>query len=220
MNCEVCQLKELEVEQFEIREVLRCILHTIVFHRALGLVRPRDIDLELFDITYVQCGDIEVEKKIDEKIEQFINWVEKHPNKKSQICLSFYQEKNKQASWFTNKIERFYWEQWYINLHVAQHIKIHSGKTHQQKVLVDPGENGLDERIIRRTTLESSLREVLFQVIKFVNEKKDHVPAIPSPDCGVVIFPYEITIPSSSDSAFGMDMIKRMLQTGHPTMLS
>ena len=29
------------------------ILHTIVFHRALGLIRPKDIDLELFDITYV-----------------------------------------------------------------------------------------------------------------------------------------------------------------------
>ncbi|KAK0604435.1 hypothetical protein LWI29_015609 [Acer saccharum] len=36
-----------------------------------------DIDLELFEITYVQCGDVEVEKKINEKIEQFIIWVEK-----------------------------------------------------------------------------------------------------------------------------------------------
>lgn len=34
----------------------------------------------------MQCGDVEVEKKIDEKIEQFIGWVEKHPNKKSQVC--------------------------------------------------------------------------------------------------------------------------------------
>ena len=29
------------------------ILHAIVFHLALGLVRPKDIDLELFEITYV-----------------------------------------------------------------------------------------------------------------------------------------------------------------------
>jgi len=29
-----------------------------------------------------------------------------------------------------------------------------------------------------------------------------------------------LSMNSSSDSAFGMDMIKRMLQTGHPTMLS
>ena len=29
------------------------ILHSIMFHRALGLVRPKDVDMELFDITYV-----------------------------------------------------------------------------------------------------------------------------------------------------------------------
>lgn len=219
MNCEVCQLKELDVEHFEIREVLRCILHTILFHRALGLVRPKDIDLELFEITYVQCGDMELEKKIDEKIEHFVSWVEKHPNKKSQICLSFYEVKNKHASWFSNKTERLYWEQWYINLNVAQHPKAQSGKSHHTKLVVYPGEGASEDRSVRRATLETLLREVLFQIIKFVNEKKDHVPPIPNLE-GAVSFPYEITIPSSSDSAFGMDMIKRMLQSGHPTMLS
>lgn len=215
MNCEVCQLKELEVEHYQIREVLRCILHTIVFHRALGLVRPKDVDLELFEITYVQCGDLELEKKIDEKIEHFMSWVEKHPNKKCQICISFYEMKSKQPSWFTNKIERLYWEQWYINLNVSQQPRV-QGKSYHSKV-VDPGERDSEERSIRRAALEASLREVMFQILKFVNEKKDHVPPISE---GVLYFPYEITIPSSSDSAFGMDMFKRMLQTGHPTMLS
>lgn len=31
---------------------------------------------------------MELEKKIDEKIDQLICWVEKHPNKKSQVCDS------------------------------------------------------------------------------------------------------------------------------------
>ncbi|XP_075514929.1 autophagy-related protein 101-like isoform X2 [Primulina tabacum] len=218
MNCEVFQLKELEVEHFEIREVLRCILHTVLFHRALGLVRPKDVDLELFEITYVQCGDMEVERKIDEKIDQFIDRVEKHPNKKNQICLSFYEVKNKQATWFTNRVERLYWEQWYINLNVAHHPKGHSGKSHNSKILVDPGDTAAEARSARRTALEASLRDVLFQIIRFVNDKKDHVPPIPNLEG--VSFPYEIIISSSSDSAFGMDMFKRMLQTGHPTMLS
>lgn len=56
-----------------------------------------------------------------------------------QICLSFYEVKNKQPTWFTNKVERLYWEQWYINLNVAQHPKVHSGKTHLSKIVVDPG---------------------------------------------------------------------------------
>ncbi|XP_019185379.1 PREDICTED: autophagy-related protein 101 [Ipomoea nil] len=218
MNCVDFRLKELDVEHFEIREVLRCILHTVLFHRALGLVRPKDIDLELFDITYVQCGDVEVEKKIDEKIEHFIERVEKHPNKKNEICLSFYEVKNKQATWFSNKVERLYWEQWYINLNVAQHPKAHSSKSHHSKAVFDPGESTSEERNARRAALELSLREVLFQIIKFVNEKKDHVPSVPNLEG--VSFPYEITISSSSDSAFGMEMFKRMLQTGHPSILS
>lgn len=38
-----------------------------------------------FLLSQVQCGEIEVEKKIDETIEHFISWIEKHPNKKSQV---------------------------------------------------------------------------------------------------------------------------------------
>lgn len=214
MNCEVCRLKELVVEQFEIREVLRCILHTIFFHRALGRVRPKDVDSELFEITYVQCGDAEVEKKIEEKIDQFIGWIEKHPNKKSQICLSFYEVKGKQAKWFSNKVERLYWEQWYINLNVV-HSKTCSSQSHSTKVVADPGEGELEERSMRRVTLEASLHDVLFQIIKFVNEKKDHIPPVPEgPDVKGLTFSYEITIPSSSDFSFSRDMFKKM-----PTML-
>ncbi|CAA7393869.1 unnamed protein product [Spirodela intermedia] len=218
MNCEICHLKELEVEVFQVREVLRCILHTILFHRALGLVRPKDVDSEHFEITYVQCGDAELEKKIEEKVDHFCSWVEKHPNKKGQVLLSFYEVKNKQASWFTNKVERLYWEQWHVNLHVLQPSGAH-GKPHGgAKPARDPGGGGREESGSRRGSLEASLRDVLFQIIRFVNEKKDHIP-IPNPDC-VSSFPYEITIPSHSDSSFGVEIFKRMLQTGHPTMLS
>ncbi|CAH8362062.1 unnamed protein product [Eruca vesicaria subsp. sativa] len=202
MNCEVCQLKELEVESFEIREVLRCILHTIVFHRALGLIRPKDVDLELFDITYVQCGEIEVEKKIDDRIDHFIAWIDKHPNnKKPQLCVSFYKAKSKQP-WYSSKTDRSFWERWFINLNVV----------------MDLGDAS-EARSCRRKQLEQSLQQVLFQIIKFVNEKKDHVP--PINEGREIYCPFEITIPSSSDSSFGNGMWKRMLHSGgHPSMIS
>jgi hypothetical protein len=34
----------------------------------------------------VQCGDSATEKKIEEKIDHFLSWVEKYPNKKSRVC--------------------------------------------------------------------------------------------------------------------------------------
>lgn len=38
-----------------------------------------------------QCGDANVEKTVEEKIDQFYTWVEKHPRKKGQVrvCNAF-----------------------------------------------------------------------------------------------------------------------------------
>jgi len=52
-NFELFELPPLEVESYQVTEVIRCILHTILFNRALGGVRPREVDSELFDITWV-----------------------------------------------------------------------------------------------------------------------------------------------------------------------
>lgn len=54
-------------------------------------------------------------------------------------------------------------------------------------------EGVLEDRNARRAALEALVREVLFQIIRFVNEKKDHVPPIPNIE-GAASFPYEITI--------------------------
>ena len=66
MNCEIHQLSPLRCEAFQAKEVLRAVLHTVIFGRALGVVRPRDVDCELFDLTYVTCGDAEAERAVDE----------------------------------------------------------------------------------------------------------------------------------------------------------
>mmetsp|Transcript_69054 Transcript_69054/g.218395 ORF Transcript_69054/g.218395 Transcript_69054/m.218395 type:complete len:110 (-) Transcript_69054:958-1287(-) len=79
MNCEVTNVPLLDVENHQIREVLRSILHTILFSRALGLVQPKDVDSELFNLTYVQCGEKDVERKVEDRINCFCDWVEKHP---------------------------------------------------------------------------------------------------------------------------------------------
>ena len=36
-------------------------------------------------VLQAQCGDAKVEKTVEEKIDQFYTWVEKHPRKKGQV---------------------------------------------------------------------------------------------------------------------------------------
>lgn len=68
-------------------------------------------------------------------------------------------------------------------------------------------ESASEERIARRAALEASLREVLFQIVKFVNEKKDHVPPITD----ATHFPYEITIPRSALFSDYLSLMERIL---------
>ena len=87
----------------------------------------------------VQCGEHFVERSIEDKIDQFYAWVEKHPGKRGQVCccaaaglstqwgtallspcwasqviLAFF-EKRKTQRWSLiggKQEERLYWEQW------------------------------------------------------------------------------------------------------------
>mmetsp|Transcript_69059 Transcript_69059/g.218420 ORF Transcript_69059/g.218420 Transcript_69059/m.218420 type:complete len:158 (-) Transcript_69059:644-1117(-) len=120
MNCEVTNVPLLDVENHQIREVLRSILHTILFSRALGLVQPKDVDSELFNLTYVQCGEKDVERKVEDRINCFCDWVEKHPGvTRGEVCISFYEKRYKQI-WFSKQEERLYWEQWRIHLDISR----------------------------------------------------------------------------------------------------
>lgn len=89
------------------------LLHTIIFTRALGPVKPQEEDSEIFDITYVSwwlcprtwsgpatlaalsrrkrsalqvtCGSTLVQQKIEEGIDRFHTWVDKHTGKRGQV---------------------------------------------------------------------------------------------------------------------------------------
>jgi autophagy-related protein 101 len=163
------------------------ILHTIMFNRALGLVRPREVDSELFEITY--CGDAATEKKIEEKIDLFLAWVEKHPNKKSQVCLSFYETRNKQMAWFSSKVERLYWEQWCIQLQVIPPAPLRAKPFYDRAHYGDAPETMMDERQKRHAALELALRSVIMQVLQIVNEKKgSHSTCCPLRCCDFIPF--------------------------------
>lgn len=64
-----------KVEEHQVREVLKCIIHTIIFNRALGHVSPRDMDLQLINISYVEVADDEIDRLVEEglrKVDAFL----------------------------------------------------------------------------------------------------------------------------------------------------
>ena len=56
MNLQEQKLDALVLAPFQVKEALRCILHTILFARSLGLTEPLEVQSELFDVTYMRNG--------------------------------------------------------------------------------------------------------------------------------------------------------------------
>ena len=56
MNLQEQKLDALVLAPFQVKEALRCILHTILFSRSLGLTEPLEVQSELFEVTYMRNG--------------------------------------------------------------------------------------------------------------------------------------------------------------------
>jgi autophagy-related protein 101 len=204
-NCEIIELRSLDIEPYQVTEVLRCLLHTITFNRALGAVTPHDVHSELFDLTWVTCGDPEVDARIESKVATVQSWVDKNPGKHIQVRLGFF-EKRQQHGWsFYSKSQRLFWEQWIIPLNLVQ--VEHSTTIEPEAVY----------RAKQKQILQTQIESCLTQIITAVNDKRDHIPPVVSEKA--LTFPFEVTVDeptSETSSIFGVDIVKRMLSSTHP----
>ncbi len=77
----------------------------------------------------------------------------------------------------------------------------------------------LQEHHERQVRLQSLLRVVLTQILKHVNDKKEHIPPVVSSD--TVTFPYEINIGDPENAQSSLVALKKFItQTKAPQMLS
>ncbi|RIB09839.1 autophagy-related protein [Gigaspora rosea] len=145
------------------------ILHTILFYRIFGNIKPREVDL--LDITYSAIDDPEVEKVVDEKVEQFVRNLENHGNQKGQISVTFHEKRTTRNAWFSRSEEDICWEQWAVTITT---VICHSER----------------DKLRIRKDMDRQLSTCLFNIIRYVNDKKDHIPPITSLDANP--FPYQV----------------------------
>ncbi|KAF9150538.1 hypothetical protein BG015_007651 [Linnemannia schmuckeri] len=178
---------ELTVERSYLKDALRAILHTVLFHRVFANIKPRDMDI--LDLTIPINDDPEVDKLVDEKIAAFVKVVDTNPQSKGQIGIMFYEKRTKRA-WFSSTSSEVCWEQWAITINVVTNI---NEKDKQRSI----------------KNMEKALSSLFLSILRTVNERKDHIPPITTSDGNP--FPYQIIIPTASDT-WG-SMFKRMLDT-------
>jgi len=97
------------------REALRAILHSILFHRLFGTVKPQTFDV--LDVTMPGVSDYEMEQLIADRVDALWRGIENGTNKRGQIIVTFSEKRARKSSWFQVYMgeEEVAWEQWIVN---------------------------------------------------------------------------------------------------------
>jgi autophagy-related protein 101 len=186
-NKEIFELAQISVEEHQVREVLKCIVHTIIFSRALGHVAPRDVDLQLINVSYVEVADDDIERQVDESLKQveiFLNQSAPRlpsasPSKSGvdampfTVRLAFYELVSK-AGFSSTYQEKVYWEIWKIHLQI-----VHASQSGP-------------ERERRRKQLQDDVDNVRTIILHNADSKKDHIPPVKTGTPGSLTYPFEI----------------------------
>ncbi|KAJ3046978.1 hypothetical protein HK097_000349, partial [Rhizophlyctis rosea] len=103
---------ELVVDRYYLKDVLRAVLHSIIFHRSFEVIRPREVDIEQLGVTYVCSEDAEVENTIEDKVAALVRTVDAPgASNKVQLAVMFFERRPKKAkSWFAKSEPEVCWE--------------------------------------------------------------------------------------------------------------
>jgi hypothetical protein len=195
MNVQQFSIKQLEVESKHLSDVLRCMLHTVLFNRAFGLVYPKEEIIDTLDFEYVRCDDVTVHQYVEEQIKTFRTTLAEREDRRAQLVLSFFETRSKKA-WFRKVEEKICFEQWVFFIILKEDSPVETPEA--------------------REKLENELRERIMYIIQTVNEKQNHIPLKFQPT-DLIPFPYEITIPSTSEN-WGVDMMWNLIKSPQPIL--
>jgi len=101
------------------RDVLRALLHAILFHRLFGTVKPRTF--EVVDVTMPGVADPGIERLVEDKVDAFWRGMESGAaGRRGRIAVTF-SGKQQRKNWIGYTYEEDVpWEQWIINAEIRQ----------------------------------------------------------------------------------------------------
>ena len=208
-NCETIDLPLLEVESYQVTEVLRSIFHTIVFNRALGSISPRDVDAGLFDLSWVHCGDEAIDRRVESNILRIQSWADRHSGRRAIVSLAFY-ERVEVAGWFSSHHKHLHWELWRLPISVL----LSDAEIQERNALEAEA-----ARAQQKSRLQNALEDCLKSIVEVVATKREHLPPVDSREA--LTYPFEVTLmPTDSHGtsllSSASDSLRRILSTSAP----
>ena len=103
------ELEEIEVAKNQVKDTLRCILHSIFLTRAFGPIAPSEIACECgIDLSYFTCNVRSIDVAIEAAIESSFSKMQKIGPELARCCLllQFKNKKERKAlfGWYDNAV--------------------------------------------------------------------------------------------------------------------
>ena len=206
MNHEEHLVDVVVVPHYQVKEVARALIHTILFNRALGPLKPREHYCDLFDICYAKIDDIDIDRLVEDAVERLSQSLRIVGNgtAKGRIAVTFYEKKKRKGFLGLTTVEdQVNWEQWIISI-VVNRQKLSSGADFAA------------DRMRQAHQTEKIITQRMLQILTLVNEKKEHLPNVSLNSKKAMVFDFKISIPKLEDKA--ENWFTRMLQQGPPSL--
>jgi len=154
------------------RDVLRGVLHAILFHRLFGTIKAQTF--EVLDVTMPGVADPDTEQLVNDKVDAFWKGIEGGASKRGQIIITMSERKTKK-SWFYTGEEDVPWEQWVINAELRQ-----------PKSMLD--------RTFNRT-LTTTLVKTVLTLVTYISSERGRSVVPPITDAtGISPFPFTVVV--------------------------
>lgn len=119
MNTHATITIDIVLDRQNTREILRALLHAILFHRLFGTIKSQTF--EVLDVTMPGVADPNVQRIVEEKVNAFWKGLESVALKRGEISVTL-SKKDQRKAWLgmTTYEEEVAWEQWIINAEIRQ----------------------------------------------------------------------------------------------------
>lgn len=107
---------DLVLDRTTTKDVLNGVLHSILFHRLFGTVKPTTF--EVLDVTMPGVSDPAMEQLVQAKVGAFWKGIQ-NGGKRGQITVTF-SERRPKKGWFQVGEEDVPWEQWNVKVELRQ----------------------------------------------------------------------------------------------------
>ena len=242
MNCEIHQLSPLRVSPADAADALRAVLHTILFARTLGAVRPREATCASSGARYVTCGDAGVERLVEDRLDALLAWIRKRddalllaapddPTTHHQLTLGFYERSEGESGGGPARSRGGLagsfgggggggsrpGSSWFAG-GTLDRAFWEQWRVPLAFVPPSRGDATEAERAERRNALCRRTRDAMAEALAMAEARKDHVPPVTS--AAVASFPFVIALPGEEREGALGTLKRMMLSASPPNMLA